>query len=119
MQILQISASEQVDESGDGVLTFEEVCEWMQKKELWNPEKAGEVYTPPDLSAEVHSLDHSSAEVGNRRAMAALGILEESTVRLVNLPETFRKARLRLPCFQTVGADTLLLCHANRCTICQ
>ena len=89
MQMLQISPTpEQVDESGDGVLTFEEVCEWMQKKELWNPEKAGEVYTPPDLSAEVHSLDHSSAEVGNRRAMAARGILEESTVRLVNLPES-------------------------------
>ena len=101
-----------MDESGDGVLTFQELCEWMQEKELWDPEKAGEIYIPPDLSAEAHSLDLSSARI-NRRAMAALGIVEESTVRLVNLPES---ARLRFP---TVGADTLLLCHANRCTICQ
>merc|ERR1712159_182913 len=47
---------EEVDESGDGVLSFEEVINWMKEKELWDPEKAGEVYTPPDLSADMHAI---------------------------------------------------------------
>ena len=47
----------EVDDSGDGVLTFEEVIDWMQEKDLWDMEKAGEIYTPPDFSNDMHVLD--------------------------------------------------------------
>ena len=47
----------EVDDSGDGVLTFEEVIDWMQEKDLWDMEKAGEIYTPPDFSDDMHVLD--------------------------------------------------------------
>jgi hypothetical protein len=62
---LQVNLTEQevdmvlaeVDDSGDGVLTFEEVIDWMQEKDLWDMEKAGEIYTPPDFSDDMHVLD--------------------------------------------------------------
>ena len=37
----------EIDESGDGEISYEEMIEWLMKKELWDPETAGTLPTTP------------------------------------------------------------------------
>ena len=48
----------EIDESGDGEISYEEMIEWLMKKELWDPETAGTIPNTPggDVEATVDLL---------------------------------------------------------------